>query len=83
MVNIYQVVNVVNIYQVVNLVNIYQAVNVVYIYQVVNSSVATEGTLSYVAQDYAKQVLGILNEFRKTKMFCDVFLSVNGAVSLS
>ena len=37
--------------------------------------------ISYMAQDYAKQILEIMNDLRKIKKFCNIVLIVNDAVS--
>ena len=36
--------------------------------------------ISYMAQDYAKQMLTIMNDLRKVKKFCNVVLTVNHTV---
>ena len=42
---------------------------------------APNSDISYMAQDYAKQILEIMNDLRKIKKFCNVVLIVNDAVS--
>ena len=42
---------------------------------------APNNDISYMAQDYAKQILEIMNDLRKIKKFCNVVLIVNDAVS--
>ncbi|KAL5247088.1 hypothetical protein ACHWQZ_G019076 [Mnemiopsis leidyi] len=44
---------------------------------------APNNDISYMAQDYAKQILEIMNDLRKIKKFCNVVLIVNDAEILA